>query len=96
MLKLQNHYKLCNKPVGVNGWRVDFCGERTQHYEIKLEHDHLSSIKVYLQRQKSLHIGGRSVYRFYDENFKATIQSVTADYIVDINNLLKTLEKFTH
>jgi hypothetical protein len=96
MLKIQNHYKLCNKPVGVKGWRVDFCSERTEHYEIKLEHDNLLPVKVYLQRQKSLHIGGKSVYRICDENFKATIQSVTADYIVDINNLLKTLEKFTH
>jgi hypothetical protein len=96
MLKIQNHYKLCNKPVGVKGWEVEFCRERPEHYEIKLEHDHLSSVKVYLQRQKSLHIGGRSVYRICDENFKATIQSVTADYIVDINNLLKTLDKFTY
>ena len=96
MLKIQNHYKLCNKPVGVKGWRVDFCSERTEHYEIKLEYDHLSSVKVYLQRQKSLHIGGKSVYRICDENFKATIQSVPADYIVDINNLLKSLDKFTH
>jgi hypothetical protein len=96
MLKIQNHYKLCNKPVGVKGWRVGFCDERTEHYEIKLEHDNLSSVKVYLQRQKSLHIGGKSVYRICDENFKATIQSVTVDYIVDINNLLKTLNKFTY
>jgi len=96
MLTIQNYYKLCDKPIGRDGWYILFCGERPEHYEIKLEHAHLSSIKVYLQRQKSLHIGGKSVYRICDENFKATIQSVTADYIVDINNLLKTLEKFTH
>jgi hypothetical protein len=96
MLTIKNHYRLCQKPVGKHGWRVDFCCEQKEQYEIKLEHDYHSSVKLYLQRQKSLHIGGKYVYRICDKNLKPTIQSVTIDYIADINNLLKTLDKFTY
>jgi|688.fasta_scaffold638647_3 hypothetical protein len=95
MLKIQNYYLLCDKPIGQSGWKVEYCGEDSNFYEIKLEHKHLSSIKVYLQRKKTLHIGDRFVYRFYDESRKATNQSVTIDYIADMNNLLKALDKFT-
>ena len=95
MLTIQNYYLLCNKPVGINGWKVGYCGEDSNFYEIKLEHKHLSSIKVYLQRKKTLHIGDRFVYRFYDETHHATNQSVTIDYIADMNNLLKALNKLT-
>ena len=95
MLTIQNYYKLCGKPVGIKGWEVAYCGEDSNFYEIKLDHPHLSFVKVYLQRKKTLHIGDKSVYRFYDESRKATNQSVTIDYIADMNNLLKALNKFT-
>jgi hypothetical protein len=95
MLTIRNYHKLCNQHIGMSGWKVDFCGEDANFYEIKLDHPHLSFVKVYLQRKKTLHIGDRSVYRFYDESLKATNQSVTIDYIADMNNLLKALDKFT-
>lgn len=95
MLTIKNYHRLCNQHIGMSGWKVGYCGEDSNFYEIKLEHKHLSSIKVYLQRKKTLHIGDRFVYRFYDESLKATNQSVTIDYIADMNNLLKALDKFT-
>jgi hypothetical protein len=94
MLTIQNHHLLANKSVGLSGWKVEYCLEEANFYEIKLDHEHLSFVKVYLQRKKTVHIGGRSVYRFYDETRHATNQSVTIDYIADMNNLLKSLNKF--
>ena len=96
MLTIKNHHLLANKSVGLSGWKVEYCLEEANFYEIKLEQrSSHSSIKVYLQRKKTVHIGGRSVYRFYDETRHATNKSVTIDYIADINNLLKSLNKFT-
>lgn len=93
MLTLQNYFKLCTKPVGKMGWEVGFCNEQKDYYEIKLEHQHLSSVYVRLQRNKT-QMGGREVYRYTDSNGTATQQGVTLNYIKDINNLLKSLEHF--
>jgi hypothetical protein len=93
MLTLQNYFKLCTKPVGKLGWEIGFCNEQKDYYEIKLEHKHLSSVYVRLQRNKT-QMGGREVYRFTDIHGTATQQGVTLNYIKDINNLLKSLEHF--
>ena len=90
MLTLQNYYKLCAKPVGKMGWEVGFCNEQPDYYEIKLEHEHLSSVYVRLQINKTT-MSVRKVYRFTDSNGIVTTQGVTADYITDINNFLKAL-----
>ena len=96
MLTIKNHHLLANKSVGIKGWKVEYCLEQTNFYEIKLEQrSSHTSIKVYLQRKKTVHIGDKFVYRFYDETRHATNQSVTIDYIADMNNLLKALNKFT-
>ena len=95
MLTIKNHHLLANKSVGIKGWKVEYCLEAANFYEIKLDHAHLSFVKLYLQRKKTVHIGDKYVYRFYDESRKATNQSVTIDYIADMNNLLKALNKFT-
>jgi hypothetical protein len=95
MLKLQNYYKLCQKPVGVKGWCVEFCSERNVEYEIKLEHEHLSSVKVYLQREPARVKDGENVYLFKREDGTLTF-GITASWIKDINNLLKSLDNFTH
>ena len=79
----------------MRGWKIDFCGERTEHYEIKLEHDHLSSIKVYLQREPARVKNGENVYLFKKEDGKLTSIGITASWIKDMNNLLKTLDNFT-
>ena len=93
MLTLQNYSKLCAKPVGKLGWEVGFCNEQPDYYEIKLEHEHLSSVYVRLQRKKT-QMSGREVYRFTDIHGTATRLGVTGDYIKDINNLLKSLQHF--
>ena len=96
MLKLQNHYKLCQKPVGERGWRVDFCCERNVEYEIKLEHYHLSPVKVYLQREPARVKNGENVYLFKRADGTLTSVGITPSWIKDINNLLKTLDNFTY
>jgi hypothetical protein len=95
MLRIRNYHKLCQKPVGVKGWCVDFCGERNVEYEIKLEHDHLSSIKVYLQREPARVKNGENVYLFKRGDGTLTSIGITPSWIKDINNLLKTLDNFT-
>jgi len=93
MLTLQNYYKLCNKPVGKLGWKVCYCNEQPDYYEINLEHTRLPSVDVRLQRNKT-EMSGRKVYRFTDIYGTATNLGITGDYIKDMNNLLKSLEHF--
>jgi hypothetical protein len=96
MLTIQNYYKLCQKPVGVKGWKIDFCGQRNVEYEIKLEHDNLLPIKVYLQREPARVKNGENVYMFKREDGTLTSIGITPSWIKDINNLLKSLDNFTY
>ena len=96
MLTIKNHYRLSGLPVGKNGWEVCYSSEEKDSYEIKLEHDHLSPVKVYLQRKLGKSWGGEDVYYFVYKRNKPTGVCVTYDYIKDINNLLKALERFTY
>jgi hypothetical protein len=95
MLTIQNHYRLCQKPVGMRGWRVDFCSEQKEHYEIKLEHDYHSPIKVYLQREPARIKNGENVYMFKRKDGTLSSIGITPSWIKDMNNLLKTLDNFT-
>jgi hypothetical protein len=36
MLKIQNYYRLCQGIVPNTMWRVDYCTERDDYYEVKL------------------------------------------------------------
>ena len=90
MLTIQNYFKLCQKPVGTRGWMIAFADETKDYYEIKIVHSVHPSMKVRLQRNKTI-MSGRKVYRFTDSNGTATTQGVTTDYIGDINNFLKAL-----
>ena len=96
MLTIKHYYKLCQKPVGKNGWTVDFCDETDKHYEIKLEHDHLSPIKVYLQREPARIKNGENVYMFKRKDGTLSSIGITPSWIKDMNNLLKTLDNFTY
>jgi hypothetical protein len=95
MLTIQNYYKLCQKPVGVKGWKIDFCGQRNVEYEIKLEHDNLLPVKVYLQREPARVKNGENVYLFKREDGTLTSIGITTSWIKDMNNLLKILDNFT-
>ena len=95
MLTIQHYYKLYQKPVGNNGWTVNFCDETDNYYEIKLEHDYHSSTKVYLQREASKVKDGENIYMFKRKDGTLTHVGVTASWIKDMNNLLKTLDNFT-
>ena len=95
MLTIKNYYKLCGKPIGRDGWEVLFCREGGKWYEIKLEHQHLSSIKVYLERESTKTSNGRVAYMFRNGDGELTSRGVTLDWISNMNNLLKVLASFT-
>ena len=95
MLTIKNHYKLCGKPIGMDGWKVDFCSEQSTSYQIKLEHPHLSSVKVYLMREASKMSNGRVAYMFRNWDGELTSRGVTLDWISNMDNLLKALNSFT-
>ena len=79
----------------MRGWRVDFCSEQKEQYEIKLEHDNLLPIKVYLQREPARVKNGENVYMFKRKDGTLSSIGITASWIKDMNNLLKTLDNFT-
>lgn len=95
MLTIKNYYKLCGKPIGRNGWEVAFCSEKDKCYEIKLEHQHLSSIKVYLEREPTKTSNDRVAYMFRDADGELTQFGVTPDWVSDMNNMLRALDRFT-
>jgi hypothetical protein len=96
MLTIQRYYKLCDKPIGIKGWRVDFCDETDKHYEIKLLNSSSQlSTKVYLQRKPSKVKDSENIYMFKRKDGTLTHVGVTASWIKDMNNLLKSLTSFT-
>ena len=94
MLTIKNFYKLCGKPLGRDGWEVAFCREADNWYEIKLEHPHLSSIKVYLERKPTKTSNGRVAYMFRNADGELTQFGVTPDWILNMGNMLKALDRF--
>ena len=94
MLKIENYYKLCNKSVNGRGWKVGYCDERPEWYEIKLYHPQAQTLYLRLSRIPSLSPGGLTIYRFMDESGAYWNSAVTADFIRDIKNMLRTLNKF--
>ena len=95
MLRILNHYRLTGRPVGNDGWTVCYSSEEEDSYEIKLEHDHLSSVKVYLQRKLQPTWKGDGAYYFKDKDGKPTGIGLTPKSLKDINFLLKVLQRFT-
>lgn len=97
MLTIQNYSRLSHKPIGKKGWEVTFINELSDSYEIMIDNytvlSNVTSFVVYLQRVKT-QIGSKGVYRFTDAHGTPTQMGVTADYIGNINNLLKSLEHF--
>ncbi len=95
MLTIKHYYKLCSKPVG-KGWEVSFCDETDKHYEIKLveSSSHIST-KVYLQRTPAKVRNGENIYLFKRADGRLTHIGVTASWIKDMDNLLKSLDNFT-
>lgn len=94
MLKIENYYKLCNKAVGNRGWKVEYCDERPEWYEIKLYHPKAQTLYLRLSRIPSLSPGGITIYRFMDNKANHQNRAVTADFIRDMENMLRTLNKF--
>ena len=95
MLTIKNFYKLCGKPIGRDGWEVAFCSEQSKSYQIKLEHPHLSSITVYLEREPTKTSNDRVAYMFRDADGELTQFGVTPDWVSDMNNMLRALDRFT-
>ena len=94
MLRIRNYHKLCNKPVGKDGWKVLFSAEADNHYEIKLVCVGKTSVTIFLEREAQRVNGGR-VYMFRNWIWNETEIGVTPDWIADMDNLLIALEPFT-
>ena len=95
MLTIRNYHKLCNKPVGGDGWYILFCGEQTSCYEIKLVCTGKTSVTIFLERNAERANDGRIAYMFRDRDGEGDSVGVTADWISDMDNLLTALEPFT-
>ena len=94
MLTIKNYHKLCNKPVGGDGWYILFCGEQTSFYEIKIVCTGKKSVTIFLGRKPEVTNSGRTAYMFRDWNYEPTNRGVTSDWIREMNNLLKALSVF--
>jgi hypothetical protein len=95
MLTIKNYHKLCDKPIGRDGWKVLFSAEGDNHYEIKMVCTGKTSVTIYLERIPQLTNGGKVAYMFRNADGELTQYGVTPDWISDMNNLLKALHRFT-
>ena len=95
MLTIKNFHKLCDKPVGRDGWKVLYCAESDKWYEIKMVSTGKTSVSVYLERTPQLTNGGRVAYMFRNGDGELTQFGVTPDWILNMGNMLKALDRFT-
>jgi hypothetical protein len=95
MLTIKNYHKLCNKPVGGDGWKVLFSAQGDNHYEIKLVCVGKTSVTIFLERNAERANNSRMAYMFRNWNGELTEMGVTSDWISDMDNLLTALEPFT-
>ena len=94
MLTIKNYHKLCNKPVGGNGWHILFCGEYHNRYEIKMVCTGKTSVTIFLGREKENMGSGRMAYAFRNWDGELTQYGVTSDWISDMDNMLRALNRF--
>ena len=95
MLTIKNYHRLCDKPIGSDGWKVLFCAENDKLYEIKLVCDGKTSVKVYLERKSTKTDSGVAAYMFRNGDGVLTQYGVTPDWISDMDNMLNVLDSFT-
>jgi hypothetical protein len=95
MLTIRNYHKLCYKPIGKDGWKVLFSAEADNHYEIKLVCVGKTSVTIFLERNAERANDGRIAYMFKDRDGEGDSVGVTADWIADMDNMLKILDGFT-
>jgi len=95
MLTIRNYHKLCDKPVGGDGWKVLFSAQGDNHYEIKLVCVGKTSVTIFLERNAERANNSRMAYMFRNWNGELTEMGVTSDWIADMDNLLTALEPFT-
>jgi hypothetical protein len=95
MLRIRNYHRLCDKPVGGDGWKVLFCAEQTSFYEIKMVCTGKTSVTIFLERNAERANNSRMAYMFRNWNWNETEIGVTPDWIADMDNLLTALEPFT-
>lgn len=88
MLTIKNYDKL-NDNLLTEGWEVDYCKERQNHYKIVVKHpNHIKVIN--LLRTKQAVGNGTTSYFFYYAGHK-TNQCVSRDYIEDMSRMLFVL-----
>ena len=91
MLKIQNYYRLCQGIVPNTMWRVDYCTERDDYYEVKLINEvNGNERKFQLSRKSEYSQAGKWAY-YFSENGKKLHSAITADYMKDKSNFLSGL-----
>ncbi len=91
MLKILNHYKLCQGIVPNTMWRVDYFSERDDYYEVKLINEVSGNERKFqLGREKKFSSAGNWAY-YFSENGKPLHSGITIDYMKDKSNFLKGL-----
>jgi len=91
MLKIQNHYKLCQGIVPNTMWRVDYFIDKDDYYEVKLINEvNGKERKFQLGREKKYSPTGKWAY-YFSENGKPLNSGITMDYMRDKSNFLKGL-----
>jgi hypothetical protein len=72
-------------------WRVDYCTERDDYYEVKLINEvNGNERKFQLSRKSEYSQAGKWAY-YFSENGKKLHSAITADYMKDKSNFLSGL-----
>jgi hypothetical protein len=90
MLTINGYYKLVNESIPNTDWKIDFCSEKPDYYEIALV-----NIATYEKRyihlsRKAIRFVGHSSY-FFSEDGRELASCVTIMYLKNMDNLLNSI-----
>jgi len=92
MLTIKNYNKLVRQSVGGGNWFVRSCDEEVDWYRICIDHMYFSSITISLSRIPNVYTGE---YAVMNGDNDPQFFTLSAQWLSDMNNLLKTLNYFT-
>jgi len=91
MLKILNHYRLCQKIIPKTAWKVDYFSENEDSYEVMLTNTISGNTRKFeLSRKSEYSQAGRWAY-YFSENGKKLHSAITADYMKNMDNFLSGL-----
>ena len=91
MLKILNHYRLCQKIIPKTAWKVDYFSEQEHYYEVLLTNTISGNTRKFeLSRKSEYSQAGKWAY-YFSENGKKLHSAITADYMKNMDNFLSGL-----